>query len=190
MSMPAPPRPDDVVHPTRQQLDELDAMIRHMLALPADQADGPPAPGAPVASGPAHRPEEQSVTPPFWKAALEALALPAAQALNGRGSSQGDDAGGRSPAQPSGDGPRPLERSAVLAATSGGGPPPAEDPEGVRRVLAWPLVGSNELFDRWAGRLGLRGRWLHGVRAVLGWAGLALLATALVWGVLDWIGWI
>jgi hypothetical protein len=44
MSIPTPRRPPEGAHPTRQQLDELDTLIQHMLALPVSpgEADHPP----------------------------------------------------------------------------------------------------------------------------------------------------
>jgi hypothetical protein len=52
-------------------------------------------------------------------------------------------------------------------------------------------VWGNRVFDRGAARLGAPGHWLRSRRgrAVLGWAGLALLALALGIVLLDWIGW-
>jgi hypothetical protein len=59
-------------------------------------------------------------------------------------------------------------------------------------ALWWrPLVRVNRLFDRGVSHLGPAGRWLRGRtgRAVLGGAGLLLLAAALGVVLLDWIGW-
>ena len=59
---------------------------------------------------------------------------------------------------------------------------------------AWywlPLVPVNWLFDAATWLLGPLGRRLRtpGGRSLLGWTGLLLLAGALAWGVLDWLGW-
>jgi hypothetical protein len=54
------------------------------------------------------------------------------------------------------------------------------------------VVWSNRVFDRWTVRMGgAFGRWLRGPqgRALLGWTGLILLASALAWGMIDWMGW-
>lgn len=64
MSSPAPPRPTGVVSSTRQQLDELDALIERMLVLPVDAGDDlpaateevPPAPALAAASAPESSP--------------------------------------------------------------------------------------------------------------------------------------
>jgi hypothetical protein len=54
-----------------------------------------------------------------------------------------------------------------------------------------PLVWINQAFDWLAARCGPLGRWLCSPagRAVLGYGGLLLLASALGWGLLDWMGW-
>jgi hypothetical protein len=54
-----------------------------------------------------------------------------------------------------------------------------------------PVIWSNQRFDRWTLRLGPYGRWLRRPRgrAVVGGLGLALLAVALGVLILDWIGW-
>jgi hypothetical protein len=51
---------------------------------------------------------------------------------------------------------------------------------------------ANQVFDRWTYPLGTTGHWLRSAegRDILGWLGIALLMVALVWGVLDWMGWI
>jgi hypothetical protein len=67
-------------------------------------------------------------------------------------------------------------------------------PRPERRALAWlfvPLAWTNRAFDRGTEWLGTPGRWLRssGGRTVLGWLGLGLLAAALGWQILAWVGW-
>jgi hypothetical protein len=54
------------------------------------------------------------------------------------------------------------------------------------------LIRANQAFDRWTYPLGTAGHWLRSMegRGVLGWVGVALLMIALIWGILDWMGWI
>jgi hypothetical protein len=54
-----------------------------------------------------------------------------------------------------------------------------------------PLVWINQGFDLLVAQGGPFGRWLSSPtgRTALGCGGLLLLAGALAWGLLDWIGW-
>jgi hypothetical protein len=202
---------------TRQLLDELDALMQRMLALPVEQEDdAAPAPErtkTPVADGPAEK-----------SAAPEAAELPAPQTValavsplpppsGGEGppppSSKGE--GERAPAPPPRqDGPElpagphgltPLgsEVFATLTTPTPFRPRPTAPRPVTRRaasangVLFWPVRGLNYAFDRVTHRLGAPGRWLRGRRgrAVLGWVGIALLMGALGWQMLLWLsqGW-
>ena len=162
-AIPAPePRPRPAAATTREQLDELDALLQRMLDLPvepsADGRDGPepsaPAPAV-AAPEPVVPPAPALPPPPAPPSAPPTLvsppAAPEAPALTAPDRVSGDRA--------------PLWL----------------------RLLVW----GNHLFDRGAGRLGAPGHWLRRPRgrAVLGWTGLALLAVALGLVLLDWIGW-
>jgi hypothetical protein len=184
MSTPASPRASGSTSATRQQLDELDALLQRMLALPvapvdeADQAVEPPAVGTSSSNGSAHAGEEFAVrtvalihldpdrpeTPPS-PATSEQVATP--------------DAAVPAPA------PAPEPAAA-------GEPVPA--PQRERRPLpVWlrPVVWANRAFDHAAGWLGAPGRWLRRPwgRTLLGLSGLLLLAGAVAWVVLEWMGW-
>jgi hypothetical protein len=69
-------------------------------------------------------------------------------------------------------------------------PPPASADEPPVPLLLRPLVQVNDAFDLCTVCLGPLGRWLRGRggRALLGVVGLLLLAAAVAWGVLDWMG--
>ena len=187
------PRSPLLEQPTRRQLDELDALMERMLALPVDLPDdtavspAPPAASTPVVSEPskveAERPKIEaapaspasvpaSVITPSEKSADDAgrAALPlAAKVVTLLASPQKTE---ESPTRPVA--PR-QERAAALR-------------------IAWPLrplLWLNVAFDYSTAWLGPIGRWLRGPtgRAVLGWAGLLLLAAALAWLVWDGMGW-
>jgi hypothetical protein len=57
--------------------------------------------------------------------------------------------------------------------------------------LLGPVLWVNRTFDRGTEWLGRPGRWLRGHhgRTFLGWLGISLLALALAWQLLAWIGW-
>jgi hypothetical protein len=201
---------------TRQMLDELDALMDRMLAIPVNDLDDPP----PSPRG--------VVRMPTVSATLTVLDAPA----------DDEDA-------PAGEEPPPLRQSFpsysadLAAAPQETGPLPqlieppafrpvqqtdqhdldpipeevippsiaaitapafspnmAESPPNLRespwvdRCLL-PLVWFNEGFDRCTLLLGGFGRGLRGPRGryLLGLTGLALLVTAGVWLVKDWLGW-
>jgi hypothetical protein len=175
---------------TREQLDELDALLQRMLELPVDPSGDEAArpeetSDAPVAVAEAPAPVE----PPLPPAAVETEPAPPAEGLaNLSGPAVGVPAlaGLRTPQPAKAGTPTPE------------GPPPgslARPPlHGLWPAAApWlrPLIAVNRLFDREVGRLGAPGRWLRRPRgrAVLGWAGLLLLAGALGLLLLGWIGW-
>jgi hypothetical protein len=58
-------------------------------------------------------------------------------------------------------------------------------------LLLLPLVGFNRVFDSIAYFLGKPGQWLSGPRGrnILGWTGLLMMAAAGLWVVKDWLGW-
>jgi hypothetical protein len=69
MSTPSSAKPAAEMHPTRQQLDELDALLRRMLDLPVQPADAAPSAATPPEPEPAlpaeaHKPREKSPTGP------------------------------------------------------------------------------------------------------------------------------
>jgi hypothetical protein len=189
MSTPTVP-PASPNNPTRQLLDELDALMERMLSLPVEELDGEeplPPPHSPLLREPALPPVGRIELPPSLTQRIEAgppvpeIALPDATA----------------PAVP----------PAAAATTTS--PPPVrtgtrwtpsptlerglETPLPEVRAVWWmqPVLWCNRVFDRATLRLGPAGRWLRGDtgRTVLGWIGVVLLALALTCLVLDVLGW-
>jgi len=199
--MAGPARTPAPVCPTRQQLEELDALMQRMLALPVDEEEKPsPLP----AEKPAGQRKEDS-----GPVLIEEL-LPAAA--------------DESPAAPQGVPSRaaPLPRvlapaPALLRREEKTVPAPAislrtaDEPERLvppellaAPVAPWdefpalapeepggPLVALNRAFDAGTTLLGPVGGWLRsaGGRTWLGLLGLGLLLAALAWGLGDWLGW-
>jgi hypothetical protein len=162
---------------TREQLDELDALLQRMLELPVDPTggEGPPleaggrAPTA-LAEAPPDVHVVRVVVPP---GPVEGAALPAvARALE----------------QPP---PTPLPPAPGLSSLSAQATAPqlVQPPDGPPLWLR-SLVQVNRQFDRWVERLGAPGRLLRRPlgRALLGCIGLGLLAAS-VGLLLQWFGW-
>lgn len=173
-------RPTGAAHPTRQQLDELEALMQRMLELPVNHLDEDGAP----------RPDEDpSAAPPenLWPSAFvpsEATREPRPEL---------------SPASLQLTAESPLLQPRLPVAEL-----PAAPPTGPKRrksfsrlfrpgatLLVRFLEGINRAFDRTVIRLGRPGRWLRSTtgRTFLGWIGLLCLAAALALGVLDSLGW-
>jgi hypothetical protein len=202
------PQSSGDVHPTRQQLDELDALLRRMLELPVTPpADTPEA----AAAGPpeAAAPPEPSPPPVSYvvveKAKTEEPATPPPR-------SEGEAEGWipfRSSWQPSAQTWGPLAESWHQAQGAGRPTPAGEEtpptppatarapaqpptPPAPPRTVTWrgpwperllgPLVWLNRAWDACLAPLGGPGRWLSGPRgrSLLGYIGLACLAAALV----------
>ncbi len=205
---------DSALENTRQMLDELDALMERMLALPVNDLEEPaPAPC-------------QVVRMPTMSATLTVLDAPDVEAT----------APPSPPAQPAPARTKPfVEKTPNYTAEVEPVPPTQEWPaskqqampipeEGIpppitnlsltfltspmpvpvpqvrpikvhRRSLGslclLPFLWFNRGFDHCTLLLGLPGRWLRGPagRNVLGLGGLFLLALALGWLVKDWIGW-
>lgn len=198
-------------HATRQQLDELDALMQRMLALPVNPPEdlahlaeeGPPRETASVSlgvQGHASPPLPEPVRPaPDKQARREEEAVQRVAALSSAGHSlpplppalKGPAASSHAPPAPvenpfSGLGPPQRAKG------ESGQPPPRPGVTPPR--VAWPLRPLwwiNRGFDGGTAWLGPVGRRLRGPggRALLGWAGLLLLAAALAWLALDGIGW-
>lgn len=173
------PRSSSLDRATRQQLDELDALMQRMLALPVD----PPEELAdfPTESAPDENCSEETsalaqispamdletpVSIPEPNTSVPVLALPIREAL-------------------------------AAPPTEVGQPPPsprASQEKGDRPRVAWPLyplVWINGGFDLATAWLGPLGRWLRSPsgRALFGWGGVFLLAAALAWFAVDTLGW-
>jgi hypothetical protein len=172
MATPTPP-------PTRQQLDDLDALLQRMLALPVNPSGGPPEPPFPESfNAPAGNviiddsPPARPTAPfPHPSAPPIAISLPLLNPV--------PLAERRPPILPKPD--RPVTPRQALIASR---PPPES-------LLLRPLLGLNRLFDTLALSLGSPGRWLRRPtgRTLLGLIGLVLLAAAVMCALLDRIGW-
>jgi hypothetical protein len=191
MSTPTVP-PSSPNNPTRQLLDELDALMERMLALPVEDVEGEPLPPprSPLLREPAAPLIAPIEAPPSLTHRVEMI---------------------RSTVPPTA-GPSsrfPAEPALPTAAATTTSPPPVVasprwSPKGILargidvpppeiRAAWWmrPVLWSNRAFDRATLRLGPFGRWLRGAtgRTLLGWTGLVLLALALTCLVLDVVGW-
>ncbi len=204
MSTPATTPSPSLLQPTRQQIDELDALLQRMLELPVNPFDTEMA----APAGP--EPLVFSISSPLpctrgrgvGDEGAEPLRTPtpSPQPLSpeyrGEGLSEevlADVASVESPPDTN-----PVERSVRVvglasvpvviqrpSVSSGDGPRPAA-PDWLRHVL-W----INRVFDRHVLRLGGPGRWLRQPRgrALLGMLGIVSLATALTIVLHDWFGW-
>lgn len=172
-------------HSTRQLLDELDALMEQMLALPiADPETGDTASNTP----------EQPAT---ISATLTLLSPEA-------GAPPSEDTGScqvsmeLKPAAPAVEvvaAPVPLLAEVAAPKTVAPSvlpPPPRTSPWMPNQLSYQFLRWVNQRYDRATTCLGKQGRRLRGrtARTILGLSGLVMLAAALAWLCKDWIGWI
>ena len=213
------PRSSALDHVTRQQLDELDALMQRMLALPVNPPED--SPRAPTEHPQAVTPPDNTVAPtalrpatPLESARPIQTEQKKTEAVPGKDHEPGeyvlvkagasDLSGTAVRAQPTlVVSPHALLRTPQSSVTpSPGHPvtpslphPAAVSKEKVRPPrVAWPLrpfLWVNVTFDHGTAWLGPVGRWLRapGGRALLGWTGVLLLAAAVAWLVLDEMGW-
>jgi hypothetical protein len=197
MSTPSSPS----LHPTRRQLDELDALMERMLEVPVKTAEGEAA--ATSTGSSAESGSESSLLTDFNSTGFESyrteegestlLDLPSAFDFSGSVKVQDSTASSTSETQ----GPSPFvfqstPSSAIPASPStsvqSSPVPVMDDPPAP--IWMWPVLGINRSYDGLMNRLGMPGRILLGRgRSWLGWMGLVMVAAALVWGILDWIHW-
>jgi hypothetical protein len=198
MSTPTVP-PASPNNPTRQLLDELDALMERMLSLPVEEVDGAeplPPPRSPLLREPAAPVIVSIGSPPSLANRGELIQTVGASPTI------------RPPARPAPTTSAAPAPPPTAAATTTSPPPisaaPHWSPKGILERtlpsrplevrLAWwmpPILWSNRVFDRATLRLGPVGRWLRGEtgRTLLGWSGLVLLVLALTCLVLDIVGW-
>ncbi len=173
-------RPGGSAHPTRQQLDDLEALMQRMLALPVNPGEDEPAAELPVLTAEAEpvRREETAWQPVTHTVETVVSEPPPAT----------------SPALPQ---PARETPSAALTASSSSVKPPAVKPPAVlnrvRHFPRWlaPIVWINRAFDNWTMPLGRPGRWLRSRqgRALLGALGFLFMAAAAGWMILSLVGW-
>jgi hypothetical protein len=198
---------------TRQLLDELDALMERMLALPVnDLDDGPPVMAPPstkvtiVAAPPA---PAETVAPPAstspGKVLVGRLSAPPSYTTETEDEASRPQKKSKEPKLKSEEvvekqanlWVEPLPSPDEILPSLVRRPAPLEDKRflGKHRsmsgILLQPLLAVNKLYDRATVVLGPLGRWLRGVRGrkVLGLIGLALLALAALWWLHDWMGW-
>ncbi len=177
------PTPRPGAAPTRQQLDELEALMERMLALPINPLEEEVSGQMPLIV-----PDAVTPTAPGSPAAFDhELPLWAAPRLQPAASdSVPASAGNReTPAAAARETPvaatLPMVRSAVA------------EPIVVRPLPWWvnPIVRVNRLYDAWTMPFGQTGRWLRARqgRSLLGAVGIVFLAAALGLAFLAFMGW-
>lgn len=188
---------------TKQLLDELDALMEKMLALPV--SEGEESSAAPTLTLPRH---EAAGGMPKVSATLTVLDADAHAAT--------PEEGAPSPRR---DDPAPLAPphadfafdSAKGYADAGSAQIPAEaippsllhvqvpdvqvlpvSGRSLGTLAAQPLIWTNAIFDLGTRFLGPLGRWLRTGpgRQVLGLVGIALFLAAIIWVIRDWMSWI
>lgn len=195
---------------TRQVLDELDALMERMMALPVNDLDNaaiihpdfrvptvsatvtildtpPPTADSDPAPPRLDAEHQPSIAPPHDSSAYSQP--PVATGYYATSPSAGFEKANVDPAH--GLLPDELLPSSVLAMTT-----PAVDvlptpPRGIIQVFRKPLFWTNSGFDWCVSLLGPGGRWLHrpSGRNFLGVSGLAFIGLALAWLIKDWLGW-
>jgi hypothetical protein len=193
------------LHPTRQQLDELDALMERMLELPvkpaAEEAKGLGA-EEPTLSALASESPFAEFSPhgiaSYQTEESDASVTNSEGAFQFRSSNSVQENGISSVPPRNGQSPFRFAESTSVAANRGAGSKIAftRTPAGVAddgpppSLWLWPVVGINQIYDAVMGGMGSPGRIMRGTgRAWLGWVGLLMLAAALAWGVFDWLQW-
>jgi hypothetical protein len=193
MTTPTRPTP---MQPTRQQLDELDALMQRMLAIPISATDEPAPEDLPPPIRQAAPPAEILAAPISAIPPVRRPRVPSRPARNWTSGATPAPAGLQANAEVG-----PVKEAAPVAAQV---PALAENrpaPLPVRPKIAasrpkislWlrPLVWCNRAFDLGTVLLGPLG---HGFRrpagrSLLGWTGILLLLSAAAWGAWDWMDW-
>ena len=196
-------RDQATLHDTRQLLDELDALMDQMLALPIDDQDdvAPPStvplgptptisatltlvdPTAPPVVAPPPAPSDSEVRPVRFDVASTTIQVK---------SSPSDLIAASTPTHE----PAPVAVMTNVAAPMPVQllPPPRPVPSARWRpdhISYQFLLWVNQRYDHGAGWLGKPGRFLRSRagKALLGVAGLGLLGLSLAWLAKDWLGW-
>jgi len=175
----------EMMQPTRQQLDDLDALIAQMLTLPVSPApEEMTADSAALVSSVPHAENlELAADLPLSMGAAGMEAFLSAHALpSGEGSGvRSQESGVRSQGSELAD--EGAAQEMLASRPSSLIPRPS--------LVIRPLVWLDRGFVACTAPLGGLGRWLQAAdgRTVLGLTGLALLCTALAWGIMDWIRW-
>ena len=191
------------LHPTRRQLDELDALMERMLEVPVKAAEEEPQGAAnPRALSPESS-AESSLVADFTSTGFESYRTDegdssladSPSAFDFHSPSPVHDNSVSPPTEPHGQTPFVIQSatsSAIPGSLAGSreSSPSSVIDDPPAPIWLWPVVGVNRTYDGFMTRLGSPGRMLLGRgRTWLGWIGLLMLTAALVWGILDWIHW-
>jgi len=189
--------PSNSLAETQQQLDELETLIRQMLALPAEPARSLPPPPVFVPD-----PVDHTATAEFG---LPEHAMPLVERID-RLTDETSVAGmGRPHFDPAPGDELRDDALSIMSVSRSAGDSPAESvsprrPSASHAEQAWrphaapwlfPFIWLNRTFDRVALRCGSPGAALVHDRGrnFLGWTGVALIVGALAWAFLDWVVW-
>jgi hypothetical protein len=171
--------------PTRQQLDEIDSLLRRMLTLPplaGDVAEAPPVPTYPSTIRevpPAQHPAPGEPVVQAWR-----VEWPQSQAAAPSVVAWGTPAlsVGEPPAATYASPPAPAPVAQPVSA------PPAPVSAPIPASL-WPLLALNGAFDVLTYLLGPIGTWLRGPgRTAIGLTGVLMILAATTWAVGEWYG--
>jgi hypothetical protein len=196
--------------PTRQQLDEIDALLQRMLTLPpiedepaeAPPAATPPAPSPPAITFPAPVIREVAATQPAlpgdpvvqaWRVqwpqtSTAAPAAPPSITAWGTPVPLATLADDPDPNTSVHGQLAPVPTSAPMGQIPVAEPVPADSRPAIS-LFAWPLIGVNQLFNVLTRPLGLYGDWLRGPgRTAMGWLGIGLILAAGIWAAGEWLG--
>jgi hypothetical protein len=202
-----------MVNPTRQQLEELDALLQRMLSLPLNQPDAETSPRLAAPPPPRRRAEPPSGNN-AWNVPLPAMGAP--PVLNNwptgieslTASATSTVAAAAAPARlrvapvAPPEEPIPVPQAAPQRlrveqppAMTIPIPPPRPftfpSPQPALPFYLWPLGIIDQSFGNAFAAFGAPGRWLGqgSGKVFFGWCGLLAMVGAAVWGVMDYMGW-
>jgi hypothetical protein len=176
---------------TRQRLDDLDALMQRMLALPVD-------PGSDLEEAPSRPPEfaefqfDKPTAPASSASASDDNPVPQVSPPRETGNEQVAETAGSvitppiAPPLREEKQLRPAHTATALTIRSSLRISPVRPP-----VLLRPILWINYSFDWCTGWFGPPGRWLRSWpgRNLVGWVGLALFVAAVAWVIFDTTGW-
>lgn len=191
--------------PTRQQLDEIDALLRRMLALPplageavTDSAP-PPLVAAPPPAPAGYPSAIREVPPPRpplpgdpvvkeWRVGWQqpqsvvAWGSPVPLATLADAQYHVDDQVARAY-------PQPTQYSPVAVPVPVASELTETQQTRQASLAAWPLIALNVTFNALTYLLGPPGAWLRGSgRSLMGWLGIGMILAAGVWATGEWFG--
>jgi hypothetical protein len=206
-------------NPTRQQLEELDALLQRMLQLPLNQPDPelpPPLPQTTSYAAPPRRRAEPpsglnswnvplpTSAPPVlnnWPAGVESLSASATSTVTPRPAPARLRVSAVAPPEepmpaPMREPPPQRLRVEPPPAMTIPIPPPRPLPISLPQqqplpFYLWPLGVVDQSMGNALAAFGAPGRWLGqgSGKVFFGWCGLLGMAGAAVWGVMDYMGW-